>query len=53
MDVTILGPNQITDVPPGVEHRFEVLEESTAVEFYWVGLEVGDIIRTDEGGPTE
>lgn len=50
-DETILGPNQITDVPPRVEHCFEVLEDTHAIEFYWVGLEADDIVRIDEGGP--
>jgi mannose-6-phosphate isomerase-like protein (cupin superfamily) len=53
MDETVLGPGQITDVPPGVDHRFEVIQDTLAVEFYWVGLEVGDIVRCDEGGPME
>jgi len=52
-DETILEPSQITDVPPGVEHRFEVMENSFAMEFYWVGLEAGDIVRIDEGGPVD
>jgi len=53
MDETLLGPNQITDVEPDVEHRFVVMEDCLAVEFYWVGLEADDIIRVDEGGSVE
>ena len=52
-DETIIGPNQVSDVPPGVEHCFEVLEDTHAMEFYWVGLEADDIVRSDEGGPVE
>ena len=52
-DETIIGPNQPTDVPPGVEHFFEVMEDSLAMEFYWVGLDANDITRIDEGGPVE
>ena len=53
IDETVLGPNQITDVPPGVYHRFESLENSVAVEFYWVGLDPGDIVRRDAGEKLE
>jgi len=48
-DVTILGPNQIADIPPGRLHRFESIEEVIAVEYYWVGLDPDDIERQDYG----
>ena len=53
MDETLLGPNQITDVSPGVEHRFVVMEDCLAMEFYWVELQADDIILVDEGGPVD
>lgn len=46
-DETIVGPGQITDVPPAVKHEFEALEDTAAVEFYWVTLDPNDI---DRGG---
>ncbi len=48
-DETVLGPDQIADVPPGVSHRFESLEDTIAMEFYWVGLDPDDIKRHDTG----
>ena len=47
VDETIVAVGQITDVPPGVRHEFEALEETIAVEFYWTRLDPGDI---DRGG---
>ena len=50
-DETIIGPGQITDVPPGVQHQFEALEDTNAIEFYWTVLDAGDIDRHGtEGG---
>ncbi len=47
VDETIIGVGQVTDVPPGVWHEFEALEDVLAVEFYWTVLDAGDI---DRGG---
>lgn len=47
VDETIVGPSEITDVPPGVRHMFQALEDTIAVEFYWTELSVDDI---DRGG---
>ena len=53
-DETYLTAGQITDVPPGVWHQFEALEDSVAFEFYWVVLDAGDIDRgSSEGGVRE
>ena len=49
-DVTVLTAGQITDVPPGVLHRFHALTEVLAMEIYWVQLRVDDIERTDQLG---
>jgi mannose-6-phosphate isomerase-like protein (cupin superfamily) len=50
-DETILGPGHVTDVPPGVVHQFEALEDVEALEIYWVLLEASDIDRGGtEGG---
>lgn len=49
-DVTIIEAGQITDVPPGVEHQFEGIENTTALEFYWVELDPDDITRSTVGG---
>lgn len=53
VDETVLLPGQVTDVPPGVCHEFEALEESEALEIYWVVLDAGDIERENTGGVHE
>ena len=53
IDETIVGPGQVTDVPPGVLHEFEALEDAVAVECYWVALDPQDIVREILGGPVE
>jgi len=53
MDETIIGPGQVTDVPPGVQHEFEALEYTVAIECYWVTLDPQDIERVIPGGPVE
>ena len=51
VDTIDLGPGRSTDIPPGVWHQFEVLEDDTdAIEIYWVVLDAGDIERRSEGG---
>jgi quercetin dioxygenase-like cupin family protein len=45
VDVTTLGPWQVTDVPPGTRHEFAAVEDTTAVELYWVTLDAQDIDR--------
>ena len=50
-DVTILTDGMFSDVPPGVEHRFEALKNTKALEVYWTNdLDPGDIVRKDTGG---
>ncbi|KKL21210.1 hypothetical protein LCGC14_2447760, partial [marine sediment metagenome] len=44
-DETILDAWQVTDVPPGVKHEFEALEDTLAIEVYWVVLDAQDIDR--------
>ena len=44
-DDTIIAAGQITDVPPGVRHSFEALEDTLAIEYYWTVLEADDIDR--------
>lgn len=51
VDETILGPWQASDVPPGVVHEFAALEDTQAVEIYWVDrLNPDDIVRENVGG---
>lgn len=50
IDTTILGPGEMTIVPPGEEHRFRALEFTDALEIYWVELNPFDIKRKDTGG---
>ena len=49
-DVTTLRAGDSTYVEPGLFHRFQALEETTALEVYWVQLDQGDIFREDVGG---
>ena len=49
-DETIVGPGEVTSVPPGEVHRFEALEDTIAFEVYFVTLDAGDIVREDNGG---
>lgn len=50
-DETILTTGMFSDVPPKVDHKFEALEDTVALEIYWIdGLDPGDIIRRDTGG---
>ena len=50
LDKTILTAGQVTDVPPGVRHSFEVMEDCIAIELYWVTLDAQDIERFSIGG---
>lgn len=53
-DETIIGVGEVSDVPPGVLHLFEALEDTQAVEFYWVELSSQDIDRHGtQGGVKE
>lgn len=49
IDRTVLGPNQLTESNPGEKHRFIALEDTVAVEWYWVELDHDDIERADHG----
>jgi len=44
-NITIIGPGEVHDVPPGVRHLFEAVEETIVLEFYWVDLDPEDIDR--------
>jgi oxalate decarboxylase/phosphoglucose isomerase-like protein (cupin superfamily) len=51
---TILRRGERYKVPPGVKHRFEVIEDGQIVEIYWTddGSDalLSDIVRLQEGG---
>ena len=50
-DETILTEGMFSDVPPEVDHRFEAVEDTKALEIYWTdGLDPNDIVRKDVGG---
>ena len=50
-DVTVLTDGMFSDVPPMVEHRFEAMENTKALEVYWTDeLDPKDIVRQDVGG---
>jgi len=44
-DETVVSEGGVSDVPPGVRHQFEALEDVEAVEFYWTVCDDGDIDR--------
>ena len=49
-DETIIKTGESTLVEPGLYHKFEALEDSVALEVYWVELEHDDIERESVGG---
>jgi quercetin dioxygenase-like cupin family protein len=49
-DISILHTGQACIVAPGDFHRFEALEDTQALEIYWVELNDHDIVREDHGG---
>ena len=49
VDETILGPGDVCQVPPGVMHQFEVLEDCVAFELYYAELLSDDIVRESVG----
>lgn len=49
-DISIIQSGQSCIVSPGDYHRFEALEDTQALEIYWVNLKEEDITRVDCGG---
>ena len=49
-DVSIIRSGETCVVSPGDYHRFEALENTQALEIYWVELSENDIVREDHGG---
>jgi len=49
-DVSFLFPGMETTVSPGDYHMFEALEDTEALEIYWVELDANDIKRVNHGG---
>lgn len=49
-DISVLDHSQECTVSPGDYHKFDALEDTTALEVYWVELSESDIIRQDHGG---
>jgi len=49
-DETVIGAGQSTYVRPGDEHQFEALEDTWALEIYFVFLDPDDIQRSSQGG---
>lgn len=49
-DVTVIKQGEQCTVPPNEYHRFEALEDCTALEIYWCELNGADIVRLDIGG---
>jgi len=53
VDETILEPGDVTEVGPGVYHRFVAIEDTVCYEIYWVTLDERDIVREDVGSAEE
>lgn len=49
-DVTTLEKGQELTIAPNEYHRFRAMEETLALECYWVELQGVDIYRLDQGG---
>lgn len=49
IDSTILEDEQSTEIKSGIYHRFTAIEETIAIEIYYLSLEENDIIREDTG----
>ncbi len=49
-DISIITAGQECTVAPGDYHQFEALEDTQALEVYWVELNDHDIVRKDHGG---
>ena len=52
-DITFISDGEECTVNPGDYHRFEAMEDTNALELYWVDLLENDIIRSDCGGMSE
>ena len=50
IDETTIQTGQVSDVPPGVLHQFEGVEDGEAIELYWAVLDAQDIERIEPGG---
>lgn len=49
-DSTILSAGDTCTVPPGLYHKFVVVEDCIAYEVYWTELDTNDIERRTSGG---
>jgi hypothetical protein len=45
-----VGPGDLIDLPPGLMHRFEVLQSGRIWETYWGHCHPQDIVRVDANG---
>jgi len=50
IDRTMLAPGQMSEVPPGVYHKFYAPYDCECIEIYQVKLQENDIERRDRGG---
>lgn len=53
IDVTKLGPEEVSAVPPGFWHKFRALEATECMELYYTILQTEDIDRRTKGGVEE
>lgn len=50
VDKTVLCSGESTSVAPGVYHRFTALQNTDALEVYWIEIDGADITREVPGG---
>ena len=50
MDITKLGPEDVSAVSPGFWHKFRALEDTECIELYYTMLQEPDIERRIQGG---
>lgn len=49
VDITILKDEQMSEIKPGIYHRFTAKEDTSAIEIYYLQINEHDIIREDIG----
>lgn len=49
VDSTILGPKNMIEIPSQTYHRFTALEDTSAIEVYYLNIDIDDILREDTG----
>lgn len=48
--VYYIGPGQALTMRPGINHKFQAMEDTEALELYFASVSDEDIVREDTGG---